>query len=228
MNALAHCAEALYVAGRNPDGDRARAGRRAADRHARCPRCWTNGDDLEARTDLLEGAMESGAALGSAGLGLGHAMAQALGGRYGIAHGAANALTLPPALRFNQPVAAAEIARFGEALGTDDPARRAEELARLSRLRAATRPGRARGRARRGRRGDGHASRREGESASRERGGDRGAAARDLVAQQGPEAAVPPGPARWDTACPSRSAGNTTPRRPGRAVTPNPATDAPA
>ena len=76
--------------------------------------------------------MESGAALGSAGLGLGHAMAQALGGRYGIAHGAANALTLPPALRFNQPVAAAEIARFGEALGTDDPARRAEELARLS------------------------------------------------------------------------------------------------
>jgi alcohol dehydrogenase len=59
-------------------------------------------------------------------------MAQALGGRYGIAHGAANALTLPPALRFNQPIADAEIARFGEALGTDDPARRAEELAGLS------------------------------------------------------------------------------------------------
>jgi alcohol dehydrogenase len=76
--------------------------------------------------------MESGAALGSAGLGLGHAMAQALGGRYGIAHGAANALTLPPALRFNQAAAAAEIARFGEALGSDDPAKRVEELARLS------------------------------------------------------------------------------------------------
>ena len=131
LNALAHSAEALYVAGRNEEGDRhALAG--APLIGAWLPRVLQDGDDLEARTALLEGAMESGAALGSAGLGLGHAMAQALGGRYGIAHGAANALTLPPALRFNQPVAAAEIARFGEALGSDDPAKRVEELARLS------------------------------------------------------------------------------------------------
>ena len=34
-------------------------------------------------------------------LALGHALAQALGGRYGAPHGALNALTLPPALRFN-------------------------------------------------------------------------------------------------------------------------------
>lgn len=131
LNALAHSAEALYVAGRNPEGDRhAVAGARLIG--ASLPRVLEHGDDLEARTALLEGAMESGAALGSAGLGLGHAMAQALGGRYGIAHGAANALTLSPALRFNQPVAAAEIARFGEAFGADDPAARVEELARLS------------------------------------------------------------------------------------------------
>jgi alcohol dehydrogenase class IV len=76
--------------------------------------------------------MHGGAAMAAAGLGLGHAMAQALGGRFGLPHGAANALTLPPALRFNQPVAAAEIARFGEALGSADPAARVEELARLS------------------------------------------------------------------------------------------------
>jgi alcohol dehydrogenase len=59
-------------------------------------------------------------------------MAQALGGRYGIAHGAANALCLPPALRFNEPVAAAEIARFGEALQAADPVARTEELAGLA------------------------------------------------------------------------------------------------
>jgi alcohol dehydrogenase len=59
-------------------------------------------------------------------------MAQAVGGRYGIAHGAANALCLPPALRFNEPVAAREIARFAEALGADDAAARCEELARLA------------------------------------------------------------------------------------------------
>ena len=50
-------------------------------------------------------------------LALGHALAQALGGRYG-APGALNALTLPPALRFNEPVAGEAIARFGTALRT--------------------------------------------------------------------------------------------------------------
>ena len=40
-------------------------------------------------------------ALGLAGLGLAHAMAQALGGRYGLPHGAMNALACRPALRFN-------------------------------------------------------------------------------------------------------------------------------
>ena len=48
-------------------------------------------------------------------------MAQALGGRYGLPHGAMNALSLPQALRFNEPVAGEEIARFGEAMGADDP-----------------------------------------------------------------------------------------------------------
>lgn len=131
LNALAHCAEALYVRGRNAAGDREGVeGARLIGTWL--PRVLEDGHDLEARRGLLEGAQHAGAALGSAGLGLGHAMAQALGGRYGIAHGAANALCLPPALRFNAPVAAAEIARFGEALGADDPAQRAEELARAS------------------------------------------------------------------------------------------------
>ena len=76
--------------------------------------------------------MLAGAAFGSAGLGLAHAMAQAIGGRYGIAHWAANALCLPPALRFNEPVAGDEIARFAEARGTDDAPRQCEDLARLS------------------------------------------------------------------------------------------------
>ena len=63
------------------------------------------GGDLEARRQLLEGAMHAGAALW-AGMGLGHAMAQALGGRYGLAHGTMNAVCLPPALRYNREVAA--------------------------------------------------------------------------------------------------------------------------
>ena len=131
LNALAHCAEALYVAGHNPEGDReALIGAKLIDEAL--PQVLADGHDLEARTRLLEGAQHAGAALGSAGLALGHAMAQALGGRYGIGHGATNALCLPPALRFNEPVAAEAIGRFGEALGVDDPAARVEELARAS------------------------------------------------------------------------------------------------
>jgi maleylacetate reductase len=131
MNALSHCAEALYVSGRNPEGDEhALEGARLIGESL--PRVLADGSDLDARTTLLRGAMHAGAALGSAGLGLGHAMAQAVGGRYGIPHGAANALCLAPALRFNEPVAGEEIARFADALGARNAAERCEELARLS------------------------------------------------------------------------------------------------
>jgi maleylacetate reductase len=130
LNALAHTAEALYVKGRNDEGDReALAGAELISKWL--PKVVEDGRDIEARRGLLEGAMHGGAALAAAGLGLGHAMAQALGGRYGLAHGAMNALALPAALRFNELVAAAEIARFGGAMGTDDPVGRVEELARL-------------------------------------------------------------------------------------------------
>ena len=130
LNALAHAAEALYVKGRNAEGDRqALAG--AALISEWLPRVVEDGQDAEAGRRLLEGAAHAGAALAAAGLGLGHAMAQSLGGRYGLPHGAMNALSLPPALRFNEPVAGAEIARFGEAIGTADPIGRVEQLARL-------------------------------------------------------------------------------------------------
>ena len=42
-----------------------------------------------------------------------------------------NALALPLALRFNEPVAAKEIESFGDAMGTDDPVGKVESLARL-------------------------------------------------------------------------------------------------
>src|SRR5207342_1114091 len=100
LNALAHAAEALYVQGRNDQGDReALAG--AALISKWLPKVVEDGQDVEARRGLLEGAMHAGAALAASGLGLGHAMAQAIGSRYGMFHGPANALCLAPALRFN-------------------------------------------------------------------------------------------------------------------------------
>ena len=87
--------------------------------------------DVEARTQLLLGAAEAGEALSLSMLGLCHALAQALGGRYGLPHGAMNALTLPAALHFNARLAPDAVRRLGEALGTADPAARVEELAAL-------------------------------------------------------------------------------------------------
>jgi maleylacetate reductase len=130
LNALAHSAEALYVEGRNDEADeQALEGAKLIS--ASLPLVLADGDYVEGRRRLLEGAMHAGAALAGAGLGLAHAMAQALGGRYGFPHGALNAISLPPALRFNRLVAGAEIERFGEAMATHDPVGRVEELGRL-------------------------------------------------------------------------------------------------
>jgi maleylacetate reductase len=130
MNALAHCAEALYAAGRSEETDRA-AVKGAGLISEWLPRVANDPGDAEARKALLEGAMHAGAAL-RAGMGLGHAIAQALGGRYGLAHGTMNAVSLPPALRYNQEVVSDEIARFGQAMDSDDPIGRAGELAALA------------------------------------------------------------------------------------------------
>jgi maleylacetate reductase len=125
LNALAHAAEALY----GGESEDAFHGARLINRHL--PAVVEDGRVLGERTRLLEGAMHAGRALADRGLYLGHALAQALGGRYGLPHGAMNALTLAPALRFNESVVPEAIQRLGEALETDDPAARVKELARL-------------------------------------------------------------------------------------------------
>ncbi|HZC28166.1 MAG TPA: iron-containing alcohol dehydrogenase, partial [Gaiellaceae bacterium] len=129
MNALAHCAEALYVRGRNADADEhALTGARLIAQHL--PRVVAAPTDREERRALLEGAMHAGMALGASMLALGHAMAQALGGRYGLPHGAMNAIVLPAALRYNADVAPDALERLGEAVG-GDPVERVRDLARL-------------------------------------------------------------------------------------------------
>ena len=132
MNALAHCAEALYAQGHNP----------AADEHALVgarlisdwlPRVVSAPRDLEARTELLRGACHGGAALAGSMLALAHAMAQAIGGRFGLPHGTLNGICLPPVLRFNAAFAPDAVARFGQAVvASEDPAGRVKELASLA------------------------------------------------------------------------------------------------
>ena len=129
MNALAHCAEALYVAGRNAQGDE-QALLGAPLIADALPRVLADLADRGPREDLLRGAMHAGHALGLAGLALAHAMAQALGGAYGLPHGAMNALCLAPALGFNAQLVPDEVERFGTAIG-GDAVERSRELAVL-------------------------------------------------------------------------------------------------
>jgi maleylacetate reductase len=130
LNALAHSAEALYHPARDEASDRL-AAEGAELIVGSLPAVVEAGDQLGPRTTLLRGAARAGEALGRSGLCLGHAMAQALGGRYGLPHGAMNALCLPPALRFNEPVVPEAVEAFGKAIGTDDPPMRVMELAKL-------------------------------------------------------------------------------------------------
>jgi alcohol dehydrogenase class IV len=129
MNALAHCAEALYAKGRSPEGDEQALAGGPLIAEA-LPLVLARPGDRDQRERLLRGGMHAGHALGIAGLALAHAMAQALGGTYGLAHGAMNALCLAPALEFNRALVPAEVARFGEAVG-GDAVERSRELARL-------------------------------------------------------------------------------------------------
>jgi maleylacetate reductase len=130
LNALAHSAEALYHPARTAESDEAAIAGAELIAEA-LPEVLAAGSELDARTKLLHGAAAAGEALGRSGLCLGHAMAQAVGGRYGLPHGAMNALCLPAALRFNEQVAADEIERLAQAMAVTDAAMRVEELARL-------------------------------------------------------------------------------------------------
>jgi maleylacetate reductase len=136
MNALAHCAEALYAHGHNAESDRnALAGAELIAHWL--PRVVDTPADLDGRTELLRGACHAGEALAGSMLALAHAMAQAVGGRYGLPHGTLNGICLPAALRYNARHAPDAVRRFGNVIG-GDAAARVEELAALggrSRLR---------------------------------------------------------------------------------------------
>jgi len=64
------------------------------------------GDNLEARSAMLLGAMLAGQAFANAPVAAVHGLAYPLGGNYHIPHGLSNSLVLPHVLRFNAPEAA--------------------------------------------------------------------------------------------------------------------------
>jgi alcohol dehydrogenase len=78
-----------------------------------------NGSDLEARSQMLVGAMLTGQAFANAPVGAVHALAYPIGGQYHVPHGLSNALLLPHVMRFNLPVASREYAELARELFKD-------------------------------------------------------------------------------------------------------------
>jgi maleylacetate reductase len=137
MNCIAHGVEVAYSPARTPEAEAVALACVAAAAGA-LPRVVDDPADREARGDMLAAAALGGRALQNGTIGVHHALSQLLGGRTGIAHGLANAVVLPHAMRFNQPAVPDELRRIGAALGdADDPAGAAARL--LDRLGLPTR-----------------------------------------------------------------------------------------
>ena len=116
INALAHCIEALYSITRNPlSTSVALSGVRSI--YTALPRCYVDGNDMEARTEMLVGAFLAGSALSHVSMALHHGLCHILGGTAGVPHGFANSIILPHAMRFNIDATAPQLARAAEAMG---------------------------------------------------------------------------------------------------------------
>jgi alcohol dehydrogenase len=93
------------------------------------PAAFARGEDLAARTSMLEGSLLAGMAFANAGVTAVHAFAYPLGGEFHLPHGLANAVMLPYVLRFNLLGNLPKFARIAQALGIQRGDRGDRELA---------------------------------------------------------------------------------------------------
>jgi len=109
MDALTHAVEAFISGWANDTTDRwALAAVGMIWEHL--PRAWRDGNDLHSREQMALASTFAGLAFTRANVGNVHAIAHQLGGRYHTPHGLANAIMLPPVLRFSLSDAAPRLA----------------------------------------------------------------------------------------------------------------------
>jgi alcohol dehydrogenase class IV len=119
MNALAHCAEALYGPGANPITSMM-AERGIAILASGLPRVVSDPDDLDARGDVLVGAYLAASAFAAAGSGIHHKICHVLGGAYDLPHAEMHTVVLPHSLALVGPSEPDAMTRIGVALGSPD------------------------------------------------------------------------------------------------------------
>lgn len=94
LDALVHATEA-YIGRSTTAGTRAAAEEAVRLIRRYLKRAYDDGDDLEAREGMLRAAYLAGTAFTKSYVGYVHGVAHSLGGRYGVAHGLANAVLAP-------------------------------------------------------------------------------------------------------------------------------------
>jgi len=76
-----------------------------------------NGANQEARSQMAMASTLAGVAFSNAGVGLVHAMAHPLGGRFDVPHGVANAILLPSVMQFNLIARLEKFGQVAQAMG---------------------------------------------------------------------------------------------------------------
>lgn len=118
MDALSHCIESFTNRHAHPVVDRyALIGIELIAKHLE--RAVKDGNDREARTALALGSYYGGLCLAPVNTAAVHALSYPLGGEYHISHGLANAILLPPVMRFNLSSNIAKHAAIARAVGVD-------------------------------------------------------------------------------------------------------------
>ena len=85
------------------------------------PGVVADGTNRDGRERVMMASMMAGVGFPNSGLGAVHGLSYALGCRYGLGHGLANAILLPHVMRFNAPSAAGKLREIGVAVGLKDP-----------------------------------------------------------------------------------------------------------
>lgn len=81
------------------------------------PKAVLDGENIDARQNMLIGQMYAGFAFSNASVALVHAMARPLGAYFDVPHGLANALLLPKVMEFNRPACKEKLLKVAIAMG---------------------------------------------------------------------------------------------------------------